>query len=101
MPNIKRWIRASLPGPAWHRAKSVVFAQCLRHLRRRGTPLCLHLSHEIVEVPFGADATAHPENVRGRMLRVQRDEITGAAPEIASAGKHVIHLVRGFGWQAE
>jgi hypothetical protein len=34
---MKRWIRASLPGPACLEQKPVVFAQEARHLRRRGT----------------------------------------------------------------
>ena len=38
---MKRWIRASMPGPACLVQKPMVFAQEARHLRRRGTSLCL------------------------------------------------------------
>ena len=34
---MKRWIRASMPGPACLVQKPMVFAQEARHLRRRGT----------------------------------------------------------------
>ena len=40
-PNMKRWIRASLSGPACLVQKPMVFAQEARHLRRRGTSVCL------------------------------------------------------------
>jgi len=35
--NMKRWIRAFMPGPACLEQKPMVFAQEARHLRRRGT----------------------------------------------------------------
>jgi len=38
---MKRWIRAPTPGPACLVQKRRFFAQEARHLRRRGTSMCL------------------------------------------------------------
>src|SRR5438067_1066433 len=65
MPSIGRWIRASVPGPAWFRQKAWFLPKppppaAAGHIL---VPGCAReLSHEIVEVSFGADAAAHPEN---------------------------------------
>jgi hypothetical protein len=49
---VKRWIRASMPGPACLVQKPMVFAQEARHLRRRGTSMCLAI-HSYRFMPLG------------------------------------------------
>src|SRR5437773_1937287 len=51
-------------------------------------------SQEVIEILFAAEPAADAEDVRGLRVRVERDEIAPAAPEVALVVEQVVHLIR-------
>ena len=57
--------------------------------------------HEMIDVSLAADLAPQAEDVGGRNLGVEADEIAAAGPDVAVVGEQVVHLVGISGHPAE